>query len=71
MTFGTITGMAVPDARPLTGLDLGYARVRAAKQRIERQLDTRSGDTITVYAIDRLGRNPREVLNLVPAGGRP
>jgi DNA invertase Pin-like site-specific DNA recombinase len=82
-------------ARPL---NLGYARVSATRQSLERQLDAltavgipgeriyadkktgatvdrpglaallkyaRAGDTIVVHTLDRLGRNLREVLNLV------
>ncbi|QKW32536.1 recombinase family protein (plasmid) [Nocardiopsis flavescens] len=86
------------DDRPVTGLDLGYARVSTTKQHLERQLSAlaqagisddriyvdkksgatvdrpgladllayaRPGDTVVVHTLDRLGRNLREVLNLV------
>ena len=83
---------------PTRGLDLGYARVSATKQSLDRQLDAlgvagipaertwtdkktgttierdglsqllayaRAGDTVVVHTLDRIGRNLREVLNLV------
>jgi DNA invertase Pin-like site-specific DNA recombinase len=86
------------DRQPLSGFDLGYARVSTTRQSLERQLDAltragirderiftdkrtgttvdregltallryaRAGDTIVVHTLDRLGRNLREVLNLV------